>query len=192
MSSKATRSRCCADANTDRRLIPGLLNWEIPVTWFQAFNPFMIFAFTPFIVALWGDQAKRGKETSTVTKMAMGCIMVALSYLVLAAAVHVTPEGAKATWLWLFAFFALITLGELYLSPVGLSLFARVAPIQVASVMMGCWLATSFLGNFLAGYLGSFWEKHGSRHLLPDVLCDHRCRRRRHLALQRTAETNPG
>jgi POT family proton-dependent oligopeptide transporter len=148
-----------ADANTDRRLIPGILNWEIPVTWFQAFNPFMIFAFTPFIVALWGNQAKRGKETSTVTKMAMGCIMVALSYLVLAAAVQVTPEGAKATWLWLFAFFALITLGELYVSPVGLSLFARVAPIQVASVMMGCWLATSFLGNFLAGYIGSYWEK---------------------------------
>jgi POT family proton-dependent oligopeptide transporter len=119
----------------------------------------MIFAFTPFIVALWGAQAKAGKEASTVTKMAMGCIMVALSYLVLAGAVYVTPAGTQASWLWLFGFFVLITLGELYVSPVGLSLFARVAPIQVASLMMGAWLATSFLGNFLAGYLGSFWER---------------------------------
>ncbi len=148
-----------ADTNTDRRLIPGLINWQIPVTWFQAFNPFMIFAFTPFIVALWGAQAKAGKEASTVTKMAMGCIMVAISYLVLAGAVYVTPPGTQASWLWLFAFFVFITLGELYVSPVGLSLFARVAPIQVASVMMGAWLATSFLGNFLAGYIGSYWER---------------------------------
>jgi POT family proton-dependent oligopeptide transporter len=147
--------------DTDRRIIPGLINGEIPATWFQSFNPFMIFAFTPFIVWLWGAQAKVGKEASTVTKMALGCIMVAVSYLILAAAVALSPGGTHVSWLWVFAFFVTLTLGELYLSPVGLSLFARVAPIQVASVMMGCWLATSFIGNLLAGYLGTFWSTMG-------------------------------
>ena len=75
-----------ADGYTDRTI--NLLFWtgQIPVTWFQAFNPFMIFAFTPFILALWKRQAARGREPSTVTKMAYGCFGVALSYLILVAA----------------------------------------------------------------------------------------------------------
>jgi proton-dependent oligopeptide transporter, POT family len=63
----------------------------------------------------------------------------------------------KASWLWLFAFFVVITTAELYLSPIGLSLVSKVAPVRYLSMMMGVWLATSFIGNFLAGYLGSFW-----------------------------------
>ena len=60
--------------------------------------------------------------------------------------------------LWLFVFFAIITIGELYLSPVGLSLVSKVAPARILSMMMGVWLSTSFLGNFLAGWLGSYWS----------------------------------
>ena len=59
--------------------------------------------------------------------------------------------------MWLFAFFVVITLGELYLSPIGLSLVSKVAPARMLSMTMGLWLATSFAGNFLAGWLGSFW-----------------------------------
>ena len=143
---------------TDRRLIPGVINTEIPITWFQAFNPFMIFAFTPFIIALWTRQAKKNREPSTVMKMSYGCILVALSYVILAGVAYMTPEGSHAYWGWTFLYFIVITIGELYLSPVGLSLFARVAPVQIASLMMGLWLTTSFLGNFLQGYLGSFWS----------------------------------
>src|SRR5205085_5458524 len=69
---------------TDRRLIPGILDWQIPVTWFQAFNPFMIFAFTPLVVALWARQAKQRKEPTTVTKMALGNFLLAISYIVMA------------------------------------------------------------------------------------------------------------
>ncbi len=147
-----------ADSYTDRSI--DLLFWrgEIPVTWFQAFNPFMIFAFTPLIVELWAIQSRRGREPSTVTKMAMGCFGVALSYLVMvAAALHLGP-GEKSSWLWLFLYFAVITIGELYLSPVGLSLVSKVAPVRALSLMMGVWLSTSFIGNFLAGWLGSFWS----------------------------------
>jgi POT family proton-dependent oligopeptide transporter len=145
-----------ADQFTDRTI--NLLVWrgEIPTTWFQAFNPFMIFAFTPFVVGLWARQAKRGTEPSTVNKMALGCFGLALGYLILAGAAWVT--AGKASWLWLFAFFVVITLGELYISPIGLSLVSKIAPVRILSLMMGLWLATSFTGNFIAGWLGSFWS----------------------------------
>jgi POT family proton-dependent oligopeptide transporter len=146
-----------ADADTDRTI--GVLGFtgEIPTTWFLAFNPFMIFAFTPFVVALWTRQAERGAEPSTVAKMALGCLGVALSYLVMAAAAWHAGAG-KASWLWLFAYFVIITVGELYLSPVGLSLVTKIAPARMLSMMMGVWLATSFVGGFLAGFIGGFWS----------------------------------
>jgi POT family proton-dependent oligopeptide transporter len=146
-----------ADAFTDRTI--GLFGWsaEIPTTSFQAFNPFMIFAFTPLVVALWAWQAKRGTEPSTLSKMALGCFGVTLANLIMAAAAW-HAGGAKASWLWLLGYFVVITVGELYLSPIGLSLVSKVAPAKILSMMMGAWLMTSFGGNFLAGWLGSFWS----------------------------------
>jgi POT family proton-dependent oligopeptide transporter len=143
---------------TDRRLIPGVIDWQIDVTWFQSFNPFMIFAFTPLIVWFWGRQAQRGKEPRTVIKMALGNFLLALSYVVMAIAAYVTGPAGQASWLWLFAFFTVITLGELYLSPIGLALVARVAPTQILSAMMGLWFITSFTGNLLEGYIGTFFS----------------------------------
>jgi len=147
-----------ADANTDRTIDLFGRSAEIPTTWFLAFNPFMIFAFTPFVVALWARQAARGSEPSTVTKMALGCFGVAMAYLIMAAA-GFHAAGGKASWLWLFGFFVIITIGELYLSPVGLSLVTKVAPARILSMMMGVWLATSFIGGLLAGWLGGFWSR---------------------------------
>jgi POT family proton-dependent oligopeptide transporter len=144
-----------ADQHTDRHLDLLLFAGEIPVTWFQAFNPFMIFAFTPFIVALWRRQGAR--EPSTVAKMAIGCFLNAAAYLVMVAAAWYAG-GAQASWLWLFAYFVVITVGELYVSPVGLSLVTKVAPLHLLSMMMGVWLSTNFIAGFLAGYLGSFWS----------------------------------
>jgi POT family proton-dependent oligopeptide transporter len=154
---------------TDRRLIPGVINWEIPAIWFQSFNPFMIFAFTPLIVMLWGAQAKRGKEPSTVTKMAIGDALLALSYIVMFVAVSVNPPGTQVSWMWLGAFFAVITLGELYLSPIGLALVARVAPPQILSAMMGLWFITSFTGNLLEGYIGTYFTTMTKPHFF--LLC---------------------
>jgi len=149
-----------ADANTDRTIDALGLRMEIPTTWFLAFNPFLIFAFTPLVVALWTRQAARSSEPATVTKMALGCFGVAISYLIMAAASW--QAGAdKASWLWLFAYFVIITIGELYLSPVGLSFVTKIAPARFLSMMMGVWLATSFVGGFLAGWLGSFWSRMG-------------------------------
>ena len=140
-----------ADQFTDRHF----LGREIPVTWFQAFNPFMIFAFTPFIVALWRRQRKN--EPSTTMKLAIGCLLNAFAYLIMVAAAWSADSG-KASWLWLFAYFVVITVGELYLSPTSLSLVTKIAPTSLLSMMMGVWLSTSFVGGFLAGYLGTFWS----------------------------------
>ncbi|HEV8014570.1 MAG TPA: peptide MFS transporter [Stellaceae bacterium] len=147
-----------ADSFTDRTIDLGFWRATIPTTWFQAFNPFMIFAFTPLVVALWRRQAQRGAEPSTVTKIALGCLGLALANLVMALAAWRTGDGGGASWLWLLAYFAVITLGELYLSPTGLSLVTKVAPATTVSLIMGVWLATDFVGSFLAGWLGSYWS----------------------------------
>ena len=159
-----------ADAYTDRS-IDALhlfgLSAQLPTTWFLAVNPFMIFAFTPFVVALWARQAARGTEPPTITKMALGCFGVCAAYLIMAAPAlyaggaggGATGNAGKASWLWLFAYFVVITLGELYLSPVGLSFVTKVAPARLISLLMGVWLATSFTGGFLSGYIGSFWSR---------------------------------
>ncbi len=147
-----------ADDYTDRYV--DLLVWhgEIPVTWFQAFNPFMIFAFTPFLVGWWARQAGRGREPSSVIKMSLGCFGVALANLIMLGAVWQSDGGPNASWLWLVGYFVVITIGELYLSPIGLSLVSKLAPARMVSMLMGLWLGTSFAGNLLAGWLGSLWS----------------------------------
>src|SRR5262245_12817045 len=147
-----------ADDYTDRYV--NLLVWkgEIPTTWFQAFNPFIIFAFTPLILAFWAWQAKRGGEPSTVVKMSIGCFCASLANLIMLGAAWQAAGGPNASWLWLVAYFVIITVGELYLSPIGLSLVSKIAPARMVSMLMGLWLATNFAGNLLAGWLGSFWS----------------------------------
>src|SRR5215470_2972196 len=101
--------------------------------------------------------------------MALGNFLLALSYLVMALAAYVTGPTGLASWFWLLGFFVLITLGELYLSPIGLALVARVAPQQILSAMMGLWFITSFTGNLLQGYVGSFFSRMDKTHFF--LLC---------------------
>ena len=143
-----------ADENTDRVL----LGWEVPGSWLQAVNPSMIFAFTPIIIGFWKGQAARGKEPSSVAKMATGCGIMGIGYALMAVAAIVSG-GNGASVLWLVGATILLTLGELYLSPVGLSLVTKVAPGRVVSMMMGMWFISSFLGNYLQGFLGTYWTK---------------------------------
>ncbi|WP_457796408.1 peptide MFS transporter [Methylocystis sp. S23] len=142
---------------TDRSV--GLFEWraEIPVTWFQAFNPLMIFLFTPPLVALWRRLARQGREPSTLRKLSLGCLGVALSYGVMALAAY-ENAGAKASWLWLLVYFVVITLSELHFSPITLSLVSRLAPEGSRSALMGAWFASMFLGNLAAGWMGGFWS----------------------------------
>jgi POT family proton-dependent oligopeptide transporter len=125
----------------------------------QSFNPFFIFALTPFIIALWRRQARSGGEPSPVLKMAFGCAFTAAAYGLLIIPGFSIDAGGKPTWLWLLAAMAVLTLGELYLSPVGLSLFSKAAPAKLASLMMAVNFLSNAGGNYLAGYLGTFWDR---------------------------------
>jgi POT family proton-dependent oligopeptide transporter len=147
-----------ADKYTDRSV--NLLFWkgEIPATWFQAVNPFFIFTFTPLVIMFWTWQTQHRSEPTTVVKMALGCFAIALANLIMfAVALHTGSDG-KTHWLWLIAYFAVVTLGELYFSPTGLSLVSKMAPMPIRSMMMGVWFITNFVGNLMSGWLGSFWS----------------------------------
>jgi POT family proton-dependent oligopeptide transporter len=148
-----------AQDHTDRSI--NLLVWrgEIPTTWFLALNPLMIFLLTPFLIRRWAQQAEQGREPFAVNKMAFGCLCVALGNLIMVAAAW--NAGGKASALWLVAYFAVVTIGELHLAPVGLALVSKVAPAKVLSMMMGVWFATTFPGDILAGWLGGFWSSMG-------------------------------
>ena len=127
----------------------------------QSFNPFFIFTMTPAIIAFWRWQSRRGGEPSPVTKMAMGCALAATCYGLLIIPGLQVDAGHHITWLWILAAMALLTVGELYLSPVGLSLFCKAAPAKVASLMMAVNFLSNATGNYLAGYLASWWSSMG-------------------------------
>ncbi|MEJ1969952.1 MAG: peptide MFS transporter [Rhizomicrobium sp.] len=158
--------------------------FTIGVTTLQSVNPVMIFTFTAGIVALWSWQERRGTEPSIINKMTIGCALITLSYLVLAGVQYWAGPTGKVYWLWSILYFGILTVGELYFSPVGLSLYAKAAPRQLGSLMMAVFLATSFPGNLLAGYLGSYWDSHGQGDVLPDDRRDHRRGDADHLAVQ--------
>ena len=145
--------------NTDRRINLLFFETEIPVTWFQSFNPLMIFAFTPLALALWTSQAKRGTEPNSIQKMTIGCIAMAVANLLMAGAIILASESGKTDWLWLFAYSAILTWGEIHLSPIGLSLYSRVSPPQIVSTMIAVSFIPLFLGGgFLQGWLGTYWS----------------------------------
>jgi proton-dependent oligopeptide transporter, POT family len=150
-----------AENLTDRSV--GFLGWrtEIPVTWFQAFNPLMIILFTPLLVEWWARRAAVGAEPSTLRKLSIGCLGLAASYLILAFAAGGAEQG-KASWLWLFVYFVVITLSELHFSPITLSFVSRIAPAGSRAVLMGFWFTSMFVGNLLAGWIGGYWSKLGS------------------------------
>ncbi len=133
---------------------------NIPSTWYQAFNPFMIFTLAPLLNMYWDRRAVKGKVSSSVRKMGIGCILCGLSFIVMMLAAKVVGGGAeKGSLMWLVLTTFILTIGELYLSPIGLALVTKVAPVQMIAMMMGMWFLSSFLGNYLSGYIGSFYER---------------------------------
>ncbi len=144
-----------ADADTDRVI----LGWEMPASWFQSFNPLMIFLFVPLLNLFWARLDRRGKEPSSIAKMAIGCLLLGAAFLILIPPARELAVHPKASLWWLTACTFVLTLGEIHLSPIGLSLVTKIAPARIVSMMMGVWFLSSFFGNYLSGYLGTFWEK---------------------------------
>ena len=136
----------------------GLFGFDIPSTWYQSFNPFFIFACAPLLNLWWVWRAKNGSESSSVEKMGFGCILAGLAYIVMILAAKSVPDGQKGTVMWLTATTFLFTMGELYLSPIGLSLVTKIAPKKILNMMMGMWFLSSFFGNYMSGFIGMFYS----------------------------------
>jgi POT family proton-dependent oligopeptide transporter len=136
------------------RMIGG--GWEIPMTWFLSLNPLVVFLLTPVIVAHWTRRATRGVDHTPLTKMAIGALVVALAYLLLAG---VSAQEGNATWPWAAAFFVIFTIGELYILPVGLALFGRLAPGNRTATAIAAWFLAVSAGNLLGGVVGSLWSQ---------------------------------
>jgi POT family proton-dependent oligopeptide transporter len=143
-----------ADRNADWHVF----GWEMPSTWFQSVNPMFIFTITPLLTGFWGWQSSRRKEPGSITKMAMGCTLLGLSFLPLLYITRGLGETQKISFLWLVFCTLILTIGELYLSPIGQSLVSKVAPVGLVSMLMGMWFLSNFIGNYLTGYLGTFYE----------------------------------
>jgi len=128
---------------------------EVPTEWVQSINPILILILTPFVNWVWRAQSQRGREPAPLTKMSIGCLLLAMGYGVLG--LVSSAKDAKVSILWVVVCLALSTLGELYLSPVGLSFVAAVAPKYMTSIAFSFWLLASFGGNMLAGHLGTLY-----------------------------------
>lgn len=126
---------------------------------YQSFNPAFIFLFAPLLDIWWNYKSKRGIKSSSIRKMGLGCIIAGCGYLVVPlASNYITVDKSLINMFWLGLTTWMFTIGELYLSPIGLSLVTKVAPARFMSMLMGVFLASSFLGNSLAGELGSLYS----------------------------------
>ena len=127
----------------------------------QSINPGWVIIFTPLILAFFTWLRKRNREPSTATKIAWGLFISALSALVMAGAVYASSNGTEkaSTW-WLIASYGVITVGELFLSPMGLSIVSKLSPTRITALMMGGWFLSTSIGNKLSGVLATMWDDY--------------------------------
>ena len=130
----------------------------------QSINPGWVIILTPLVVAFFTFLRSRKKEPSTPTKIALGLLISALSVLVMVAAVHIGNNGTdKVSVWWLVANYGIITIGELFLSPMGLSIVSKLSPKNITALMMGGWFLSTSIGNKLSGVLASMWDKYDDK-----------------------------
>ena len=140
---------------TDRSVGSGL---AIPATWFQSINPLLIIVGTPLLIGFWRRRKAGETVPHLLRRMATGCLIASLGMLVMVlAALASGPHGARVSSFWVVAYFFLLTLGELFVIPVGLTLVESLAPARFASMAMGSWYIAKFLGSLLAGFMGAYW-----------------------------------
>ena len=138
---------------TDRNFF----NLEIPTGYFQSLNPLFIILLAPLMSVLWGSLRNKSKEPTSVEKFAIALFLIAVSFVVLAFAGYLSVKGLVSP-LWLVVGYFIMTVAELCLSPIGLSLVSKLAPKKFLSLIMGCWFLTSFLGNLIAGMVGGKYD----------------------------------
>jgi proton-dependent oligopeptide transporter, POT family len=131
--------------------------YQIPMTWFQSLNPLFVMLLTPPLLAYWRRHSHRETRALLIRRMALGAMIVGLSYLLLAA-VSALSGSALAGWAWLALFFLVLTFGELFILPTGLGLFARLAPPHLGATTVASWFLVIFSGSLTAGLVGTLWS----------------------------------
>jgi POT family proton-dependent oligopeptide transporter len=158
-----------ATDETSRKYFANLPDSEVPsegqslklfsTELYQSINPFWVVLLTPVVVGFWGWLRARKREPGTPTKIAIGLVITALSALVMVGAVVATNHlESKASSLWLIMAYGVITVGELCLSPMGLSLVSKLSPPRITALMMGGFFLSTSLGNKLSGVMSGMWE----------------------------------
>jgi POT family proton-dependent oligopeptide transporter len=141
-----------------QRMIGG---WEVPSSWFQNFQPTFVLIFAPVLASLWISLSSQNRNPSIPVKFAMGLILLGLSFFVMVAASNIAVKGELASPFFLTFTYFLHTIGELCVSPVGLSSYTKLAPKRYVSQLMGIWFVGASLGNLIAGlFAGGFDESN--------------------------------
>ncbi|MBP5365045.1 MAG: peptide MFS transporter [Paludibacteraceae bacterium] len=153
-----------ADKQVDRTL----LGCEFKTTWFQSINPIVVVCFAPIMALLWERLAKRRLEPASPVKQAIGLFLLAIGYVVIAVGTHNVDTTAKVSMFWLVALYFIHTIGELSLSPIGLSMVNKLSPKHLASLLMGVWFMSNAASNILAGKLATLLPTPNSE---PAVFC---------------------
>jgi POT family proton-dependent oligopeptide transporter len=131
---------------------------------FQSVNPFWVVALTPLVLAFFAFLRRKDKEPSTPLKIALGLLISGLSCLVMVGAVYANNNGAdKSSAWWFISSYLVITIGELFLSPMGLSMVSKLSPPRLTALMMGGWFLATSIGNKLSGVLSSLWDGYENK-----------------------------
>ena len=146
-----------ADQQCDRRLG----DFEVPTTWFQSINPIIVVTFAPIMAMLWEFLLKRGVNVPSTVKQALGLALLSLGYIVIAWGTYGIDSLTKISMMWLVVLYFLHTIGELSLSPIGLSLVNRLSPTHLASLLMGVWFMSNATANILAGQFATLLPAPG-------------------------------
>ena len=131
----------------------------IPASYFQSINAVAIVLLAPIFVGIWGALGKRNLEPASPFKQALGLFLLALGYLVIALGVKDLQPGVKVSMIWLTSLYTIHTLGELALSPIGLSMVNKLAPVKFASLLMGVWFLSTSAANKFAGELSTLYPE---------------------------------
>ena len=150
-----------ADQQTDRNIF----GWEMPTSYFQSFPAIFVVLLAPVMNILWSTLGRFGHEPSSVMKQAIGLAMLSLGYLFIAYGVKDLSPHMKVSMFWLTGLYFIHTLGELSLSPIGLSLVSRLSPKHLASLLMGVWFLSTAVSNMLAGQLATLYPDGSSKTL---------------------------
>ncbi len=151
--------------DTDRAIELFGARLTIPATWFQSLNPLLIIALTPVLIQIWRVMEKRRGSANLFWRMSLGCVVSSLALMVMvAAAMDHAARHAPVSALWVTGYFLLLTIGELMVIPVGLTLVSELAPASAAAMAMGGWYIAKFLGSLAAGVMGAWWGR------IPDTL----------------------